>query len=498
LSGRTNREKESEMKTGRNDPCPCGSGKKYKKCCLEKDAAARFAPPPASEEVAAADEWEPDQVPVETEPEEAEPGKAGSWEEPAATESGIIRDSPAAPSDYRAYPRPDQNLPELPGDQKKLVDQWWAATVPWVRKRNVDQMIKRLETALNELPEIFVHLYLHQEFIFELAGDMARQGRIPEYISLLKRVRHEQRRMYSFSHGAYDRDIISELVVTRKAEEIPAYLDLFREYPDSRPDECHAICDLLAWSGHAEQLFALCEVVAVPMLTSREVINGGFALDWLIIREEIPFFMAADTSTEALRRTASALTRLGERLQYPIGPDLGYMREALSGLLEPARIKGSSFLGDTAQIRLTMGFVSRICREGNLPWVQGIYLRGLINDYLHWSRRKKTPWLRLGKKEVEEFVLVRANNFFGVKGVPMLAILQGVVWFAEFLASAAAIPESEIKRIKADCRSLFEVGRKAVESLDPAYRLYPTFEQLIAMPATLPPPQTGLEGSTGA
>ena len=41
---------------GRNDPCPCGSGKKYKKCCLERDEAASverrvipFAPPPASE-----------------------------------------------------------------------------------------------------------------------------------------------------------------------------------------------------------------------------------------------------------------------------------------------------------------------------------------------------------------------------------------------------------------------------------------------------------------
>ena len=22
------------MKVGRNDPCPCGSGKKYKKCCI--------------------------------------------------------------------------------------------------------------------------------------------------------------------------------------------------------------------------------------------------------------------------------------------------------------------------------------------------------------------------------------------------------------------------------------------------------------------------------
>lgn len=26
-----------EMKIGRNDPCPCGSGKKYKKCCMNKE-----------------------------------------------------------------------------------------------------------------------------------------------------------------------------------------------------------------------------------------------------------------------------------------------------------------------------------------------------------------------------------------------------------------------------------------------------------------------------
>ena len=24
---------EKQKKVGRNDPCPCGSGKKYKKCC---------------------------------------------------------------------------------------------------------------------------------------------------------------------------------------------------------------------------------------------------------------------------------------------------------------------------------------------------------------------------------------------------------------------------------------------------------------------------------
>ena len=32
--------KTAEQKIGPNDPCPCGSGKKYKKCCMQKDKAA--------------------------------------------------------------------------------------------------------------------------------------------------------------------------------------------------------------------------------------------------------------------------------------------------------------------------------------------------------------------------------------------------------------------------------------------------------------------------
>jgi len=35
----------ARKKTGRNDPCPCGSGKKYKKCCLDKDREAERSAP---------------------------------------------------------------------------------------------------------------------------------------------------------------------------------------------------------------------------------------------------------------------------------------------------------------------------------------------------------------------------------------------------------------------------------------------------------------------
>ncbi|RKH40987.1 hypothetical protein D7Y23_33730, partial [Corallococcus sp. AB050B] len=37
----------SPSKPGRNDPCPCGSGKKYKACHAAEDRA-KAAPPPST------------------------------------------------------------------------------------------------------------------------------------------------------------------------------------------------------------------------------------------------------------------------------------------------------------------------------------------------------------------------------------------------------------------------------------------------------------------
>lgn len=44
-------------KTGRNEPCPCGSGKKYKKCCLEHDQAAASRRREASTTAPATLDW---------------------------------------------------------------------------------------------------------------------------------------------------------------------------------------------------------------------------------------------------------------------------------------------------------------------------------------------------------------------------------------------------------------------------------------------------------
>ena len=50
-------------KMGRNDPCPCGSGKKYKHCCRDKDEAAERAAVAAARAAAAA-EYQERQAPL--------------------------------------------------------------------------------------------------------------------------------------------------------------------------------------------------------------------------------------------------------------------------------------------------------------------------------------------------------------------------------------------------------------------------------------------------
>jgi len=62
-------------KIGRNDPCPCGSGKKYKHCCRDQDQAAERAALAAARAAAAAEHQER-QVPLAHEDELASASNA--------------------------------------------------------------------------------------------------------------------------------------------------------------------------------------------------------------------------------------------------------------------------------------------------------------------------------------------------------------------------------------------------------------------------------------
>jgi hypothetical protein len=79
------------MKIGRNDPCHCGSGQKYKKCHLPKDDAAKSAELAAAAAAAAAAAKAKADEEAEAADKEAEGGAA-----PAAADRVAARTKDAA------------------------------------------------------------------------------------------------------------------------------------------------------------------------------------------------------------------------------------------------------------------------------------------------------------------------------------------------------------------------------------------------------------------
>ncbi len=65
------------MKVGRNDDCPCGSGKKHKRCCAAADDARRTAELAAA--TAAAAQQPVDAAPSDGKLAKSSPGSVGDW-----------------------------------------------------------------------------------------------------------------------------------------------------------------------------------------------------------------------------------------------------------------------------------------------------------------------------------------------------------------------------------------------------------------------------------
>jgi len=91
---------------------------------------------------------------------------------------------------------------------------------------------------------------------------LTRVGRRTDYLALLRRLRVEQPEMYFLRFGCYDEDLLTEALRTGRCDEIPVFLELFRQHPVKHIDEFAKVVDLLAWGGCEAELRDLLEPTA--------------------------------------------------------------------------------------------------------------------------------------------------------------------------------------------------------------------------------------------
>lgn len=90
------------MKIGRNDPCHCGSGQKYKKCHLAKDDAARSAELAEAAATAAAAQAKADADAEAEKTEEEGKAAAGGDRPPPARSKDAAGTKPRTPAPTQA------------------------------------------------------------------------------------------------------------------------------------------------------------------------------------------------------------------------------------------------------------------------------------------------------------------------------------------------------------------------------------------------------------
>ncbi len=470
---------------GRNAPCPCGSGRKYKKCCLEKDLAERRTPSPRA---ATGPEWEEVENPEAQEFSdlaESPEVRANAYADEIDRKEAPVMERAPQPDPPR-YPKPREALPDLPAEQQALVEAWWKGFKPLFRNPDVDEMIRRVVGFMEEHPELFVHLGLEHEVLFELGAEAGRRKEWPKHAALLTRIREEHPEMYVRSFSYYDCDLMIERLVAGKFEAIPQLFNFFHRYPDSEPDNAHRVTELLAWTGRQDDLFAFARPLAIPMWISPEVIGGWFMLRWLVFAQYVPLLDARGDPDEAAR----ALMEAVKQLDIPRGPafNIETVRREFRFCRETPDVWDLSTCGtdpDVAQFYhdVRWNYCAFLHDVKGFPWARADFLAERLEDY--WSDRpagkKPKDTFGFSEERLDDHIAKTCRDFFHVNGVRAVSLVEAVWHFVDYLAAHSRIEGEKANSIREMCRRLFDLSLRVVDSTDPAPRLMPEFPEMACL-----------------
>ena len=207
------------MKPSRNDPCPCGSGKKYKKCCLAKDEAAAptHVPPPSRLE----------------DTDNASPAHSAAHESPSGPEP-------------ESHPVPDSPKPRDPLRERQ--DRWWEE----FEAAGFEERIAHFQRAIDQ-PGL-----LDDQLVYEALDSIRTGAEEPQQRDRVKQLLDalQQRlpHLYDSSRSFYLSWRMDEALAAGDMERIADLVRDMANSPKTNIDLFHRALDMLAYHGRLNVL----------------------------------------------------------------------------------------------------------------------------------------------------------------------------------------------------------------------------------------------------
>lgn len=331
---------------GRNEPCPCGSGRKYKKCCLDKDQA-----------------------------------------------------------EQRAQREAQQLLPPVKDDAWREDPDAWDEAEEWEEDSYMDELYSRFDTAdFAERLVMFRELMSQNQGtegdlfdIFAVLQESANDDSSRrELNSILVELRRQRPDCWEDNLGFYVHSFLANALATGDTSDIGAYFLEGSRQPARHIDEYGQTIDLLAYHGRHRELTEGLRL-ALPLVRNANNLMSWVADDIasrLIDCEILSWLEADPTGTDV-----TALQRIVEEALPNIDAEnLRTYAEHLVGrqIFSPENLRDEKNRLDLEQISfLTAAFVGYLIRECNIAGITAL-LAG--RELCHYFSRREAGDLKPVKR----------------------------------------------------------------------------------------------------
>lgn len=480
-----------KKKTARNDPCPCGSGIKYKKCCLHKEEQEKFEKKRLQEEdrddllfedLEVEDEKEQGEIDWEGDQDEPE-GSSSIWMEDESESDRLILDDATfeAGEDEEDEFAGLVDIDELDPENREIVDTW--LQVRDTLEEDPNALCAHFEQVIQKHPDLAYAMRLLGDNMFVLRQQLAEADQAERYLDILSQVKSKAPEYYRQRAGIFERDFILVKALSGKTEDLDAHLAVYKHDPFRHPDEMFDAIFFLLAANCDRVLVDLSETIYEAYCRSSRVTQRGCEeLVTILVHNAFIPYLRNDTKPQEFQELAEVFQgfriKLADRFTNSDG--LRQIHEEI--FQEPPHwsVADCTTPGELERRyqEVARNFMRFVHEKKNQSWVSsGFYkdcLFGYLKDVVPRGKRPKKPFV-FTRDRLDRTLAQRTQRMFWHEPSLLFGSLNSVYWFSEYLEQSGNLEAAEGDRVRQWCREIHGIALKMLkgELVTPYFAEFP-------------------------
>jgi len=436
---------------GRNEPCHCGSGKKYKKCCMVKDEENELKANYASRNDGHL--WK------------------NTDDDLHDQERSLLSEFPELSDDlsdneYEEYlPEFDDSdeefhdpFDDLTNEQSDTIDQWWDAF--YELDDEPESIEKHIMGFLQNHADLAPFLEIAAEPLEILADKYLEADQFEKYIDFIRQLKTTYPDEILVAGGEIELDILTWLLAKNQLLAIPEFLNSFKDeamdYAMQLPNAIH----LFLLTNKADLILPVLNHIYQEICESEHLIQPYSVLHPVIANHIDQHFEHPDP--------AEMVRFLNDEILVEVNEDIlkaTFWEEYMASVKKPFNKWPESPPKDemkaVALVRsICENYIGFLKERVGLHFASAEYMAMKVNHYLLEVLDAKSPATKLFNfeyKKMRKYAEQASRGGPWINYVGLMSVLNGLHYFADYLQECGSLLPEQTFKIKNDLAKIHQI-----------------------------------------